>query len=543
MNRLLLNLCISLPLTLVGSWLLVVPAHAEQSTIVVQSVQKDLSYDRNGKLTKHTLLYNEECRSFLEQQEESFSYPVDHFDVFVTTDTRVFMDSSTATTTTSSSPSSSTCQAACLERGVDYSVAHAVMPHRIYNAADASTSTPKDDFQAWFQEHCVKVEVCFMNYHSPQITSYWIRPGSGDDDDDDDDDAQQRQFHLHIEFGERHTKCFHSFIGHQFDIVDTAAGIDHGETGPPILEKGFTILHMTTIAFGTAPPSGSMPTDVDHKVQVALNNEWKRHQVVTRTFSPLGFQKGRLPDDLFGAIAAFYYNNRHNKVLEEWQGKGLFVNWWETNVNFIQIPWRTKGMWQSRLLDMVQAWAGVPIEQTVMYGLRQYEEGARLLTHVDRERTHAVSLIVNVAQGNLTQDWPIEVHDHADRLHEVIMAPGDVVYYESAKCLHGRNKPLRGHNAYYVNLFTHYRPIGDDQWLRRDNPPGTPEPVLQVEGECRVVPDKEYVQCDDPRMGPYVSPALFTAHGGDDLYDWWRATAPEEEDSVSSDSHSALDEL
>ena len=70
------------------------------------------------------------------------------------------------------------------------------------------------------------------------------------------------------------------------------------------------------------------------------------------------------------------------------------------------------------LLDLVEAWAGVPVEQTVMYGLRQYETGARLLTHVDRITTHAVSLIVNVAQGNLTEPWPVEVQDHMDRLHE-----------------------------------------------------------------------------------------------------------------------------
>ena len=181
----------------------------------------------------------------------------------------------------------------------------------------------------------------------------------------------------------------------------------------------------------------------------------------------------------------------------------------------------------------------MPIEQTDMYGLRQYEAGARLLTHVDRERTHAVSLIVNVAQGNLTEPWPVEVHDHQDRLHEVIMKPGDVVYYESAKCLHGRNRPLKGPNAYYVNLFTHYRPIGDDDWFKRPNHEGTPDPVLETTGECRLETKGmaqeattgqlgivQAVTCDDPRLGPYVSPGLFTATSGDDLFDWWVKVGP-----------------
>lgn len=129
---------------------------------------------------------------------------------------------------------------------------------------------------------------------------------------------------------------------------------------------------------------------------------------VKRTFSPLGFKKGKLPPDVFALTSAFYYNNAQNVVREEWKNKGVFVNWWETDVLFLQLPWRMKERLQERLLFMVQAWAGVPVEQTVMYGLRQYTTGARLLTHVDRTPTHAVSLIVNVAQGNLTEPWPVE---------------------------------------------------------------------------------------------------------------------------------------
>ena len=225
---------------------------------------------------------------------------------------------------------------------------------------------------------------------------------------------------------------------------------------------------------------------------------------------------------------------------------------WETDVSFIQIPWGLKALWQKRLKDLVEVWAGVPIEQTDMYGLRQYESGARLLTHVDREKTHAVSLIVNIAQGNLTEPWPVEVHDHNDRLHEVIMAPGDVVYYESAKCLHGRNRPLTGPHAYYVNLFTHYRPTGDDEWYTRPNHGGTPDPVNEVNGECRLEAKGlatsgttsqlgivQSVLCDDPRLGLYVSPTFFTATNGEDLFDWWVKVGP----PTTSGKNVGMDEL
>ena len=223
--------------------------------------------------------------------------------------------------------------------------------------------------------------------------------------------------------------------------------------------------------------------------------------------------------------------------------------------NFIMIPWTIKKWWQMRLLDVVQEWAGVSksnnivnqyrlnhcythkmlhlsahieIEQTDLYGMREYTKGARLLSHVDRISTHAVSLIVNVAQGNITKPWTVEVYDHADRLHEVVMEPGDIVYYESAKALHGRNTPLAG--GTYTNLFTHYRPIDDPQWYEKENPPGTPEPLLDV-GKCELVgkPD-EYsvgsVKCENDAIGPHLSPKLFTATSGDDLYNLWLSVGP-----------------
>ena len=107
---------------------------------------------------------------------------------------------------------------------------------------------------------------------------------------------------------------------------------------------------------------------------------------------------------------------------------------------------------------MIEAWSGVEVDITDMYGMREYTKGARLITHVDRVETHAASMIVNIAQENVTQPWTVEVYDHANRLHEVVMEPGEIVYYESAKALHGRNTPLYSGN--YVNLFTHYRPAG-----------------------------------------------------------------------------------
>ena len=126
------------------------------------------------------------------------------------------------------------------------------------------------------------------------------------------------------------------------------------------------------------------------------------------------------------------------------------------------------------------------------------------------------------------------------------MEPGDIVYYESVKALHGRNRPLMGKNAKYINIFTHYHPTEDPKWMGKPNPEGNPEPVLEVNGECKLepvgtmgLPNKqlgivEAVKCDDERLGNTFSPMLFTASSGEDLLAWWKNTGANRKSSLSS---------
>ena len=466
---------------------------------VVKSVN-DLDFDENGKLTSHNLVYpsgNPACPAAAHRYYGYETHAVDDDALNL-----IFPEYQKGD-----------CLAACLERGTDRSVAGHTLPSKHYDA-----KTDKD-FYLWFRNSCTKMEVCLINYYSKErpISIFWIEPRKN-----------EAKFSYEVKYGERNTHCFKSYLGHKFEARD----------GDKLIEA-FTIEHVLIKAFGQSPPSASSTKrSFDREIESALKHEWDRHNVVKRTFSSLGFAKGRLPPDLFANMGSFYYNNRHNKVNEEWNNKGYFVNWWESTVSFIQIPWDIKVVWQARLAELVSAWAGVPVEQTSMYGLRQYEDGARLLSHVDRLPTHAVSLIVNVAQGNLTEPWPVEVFDHADRLHEVIMQPGDIVYYESAKNLHSRNRALMGKDAYFVNLFTHYRPVNDgENWHKVLDQPGVPPAVTDdIVGGCQSsytgdtsIPLPEQfgsVKCDDKRLGSYISPTLFQLKGPEDLITWWRKTAP-----------------
>jgi len=482
---------------------------------IISNLQ-DLEYDANGKLSSNYLVYpkdeDEECDAHSVIRGSYRNYYE-----------KVALDGD-ALKVIFPNYKQGECVAAWLDVGTDRSVAGHTMPYLHYDERAAQDNAEVDvennvpqSFSDWLHNDVLRKEVCFLNYYSRQkaVKVYWFHNG------------KDESLTMELEYGDKNTKCFYSFLGHQF----RAYGIqdNSGEDAEYELIDEVVIEHVLVKAFGETPPHqsfGKKTADFERSIEQTLRSEWTRHNVPKRTFSPLGFAKGRLPDDVFASIGSFYYNNRMNKMREEWDGKGYFVNWWETDVYFVQVPWNLKEKIQIRLRDLVSEWAGTKVEQTVMYGLRQYESGARLLTHVDRLRTHVVSLIVNIAQGNLTEDWPVEVYDHHGRLHEVTMEPGDIVFYESAKNLHSRNRALSGANGFYVNLFTHYRPIeeGDDWYLNESQH----EPLLEVEGECHSDDDKGYgkVKCGDPRLGKFVSPTLFRAESGEDLIKWWRYTTP-----------------
>lgn len=94
------------------------------------------------------------------------------------------------------------------------------------------------------------------------------------------------------------------------------------------------------------------------------------------------------------------------------------------------------------------------LQLTSIYGIRKYVSGSVLRMHVDTVSTHVVSAIINVDQA-VRRDWPLLILDHADREHRLVMQPGDMVLYESAKLLHGR--PGTPHRARSVAL-TNRRP-------------------------------------------------------------------------------------
>eukprot|EP00579_Thalassiosira_antarctica_P011136 CAMPEP_0201917470 /NCGR_PEP_ID=MMETSP0903-20130614/6861_1 /ASSEMBLY_ACC=CAM_ASM_000552 /TAXON_ID=420261 /ORGANISM="Thalassiosira antarctica, Strain CCMP982" /LENGTH=375 /DNA_ID=CAMNT_0048453545 /DNA_START=109 /DNA_END=1236 /DNA_ORIENTATION=+ len=106
---------------------------------------------------------------------------------------------------------------------------------------------------------------------------------------------------------------------------------------------------------------------------------------------------------------------------------------------------------------MFEWWSGVDLKGSVAYGLRAYRNDSNLLMHIDKSSTHVISGIFHIDRSDDAEPWPIVIEDFQGNTNQVYLEPGDILFYESSKCFHGRPQTFIG--GYYASLFMHYRPI------------------------------------------------------------------------------------
>ena len=198
---------------------------------IIQSLQDDLVYDTNGKLVTHTIVYerSDDCT-----KQGLNTFQADQFNVFAiersNTDLyqKLFGDESSV----------SGCNVAYIERGVDRSLADAVMPHHYYPKNDESNISFKD----WFESKVRMVELCLINYYTtpPHKTNaldlYWVDKGTP-------------KFHFEIYYGEQRTRCFKSYIGHSFEAYDSSMiEGERSDTNKGTLVGALTVEYTTSMA-------------------------------------------------------------------------------------------------------------------------------------------------------------------------------------------------------------------------------------------------------------------------------------------------------
>ena len=167
----------------------------------------------------------------------------------------------------------------------------------------------------------------------------------------------------------------------------------------------------------------------------------------------LGFRKDRLAPELHARLLDHFRANvarfRSEHAIEEIGSvdKGaiptLFLEDREFNARLGE-----------DLRPLHEAWAGIPLELSACYGIRCYQRGAFLHNHVDRP-THIVSATICV-DHSLDAPWPLHIESNDGEVHQINLEPGEFVFYEGARLVHGRPYPLDG--EFYAGVFVHYRP-------------------------------------------------------------------------------------
>lgn len=171
--------------------------------------------------------------------------------------------------------------------------------------------------------------------------------------------------------------------------------------------------------------------------------------LVVRNFTELGFQVVDAPKPLYEKLKKELHNRmdhaRYESKVDQIFSDNLckFV---DTGLNYEVLR---------ELLPLHEEWAGVKLKPAISYGLRIYPNNSFLTMHTDRLDTHVISSILHIDRDQ-EEPWPLVIEDLHGKAHEVALEPGQLLFYESAKLLHGRPKRFNG--KWYTSIFTHYYP-------------------------------------------------------------------------------------
>ncbi|GAB5361688.1 hypothetical protein AAMO2058_000734100 [Amorphochlora amoebiformis] len=173
-----------------------------------------------------------------------------------------------------------------------------------------------------------------------------------------------------------------------------------------------------------------------------------------RNFSTLGFELVDLPKEIWGKLRDFALEQKLEDIP------------FERKIDSVGISPRPRYIDASSIADnileklktMHEKWSGEELILSKSYGLRYYLEGSTLEWHLDKVETHVVSGILHIASepDQDTEPWPLEIMGIDGKHHKVVLRPGQLLFYESAKLMHGRPSTYTG--KWYTSVFLHYRP-------------------------------------------------------------------------------------
>ena len=165
-----------------------------------------------------------------------------------------------------------------------------------------------------------------------------------------------------------------------------------------------------------------------------------------------GYVVKQLPDDILEQLNSLYEKSK-KFTREEFSDESLSITG-KTELNLLSRYGYERDQLIDSILPLHEEVFKTKLIPSVMYGVRRYSNGSILHMHTDKFITHHVGSIIVVDKDlNGQEDWPLHIVNNQGIEDKVYLNVGDIIFYESARLLHGRPNPLLGN--YYSIVMTH----------------------------------------------------------------------------------------
>jgi len=184
-------------------------------------------------------------------------------------------------------------------------------------------------------------------------------------------------------------------------------------------------------------------------------------------FHNIGFEKKKIKLECIDKIKEWMNNNTNKFVKEQCNNDNVEKKINSNILQFDTAPSELKELLKNEMSLLLNKWIDYKtnLNYVCTYGIREYLKGSVLSNHYDKLNSHVISAIIHLDDKSETP-WPLYIEDHNFRPHEILMENGDVVFYESTTCLHGRPTPFDGY--YYRNMYIHFKPDKWEEYIREN---------------------------------------------------------------------------
>jgi len=195
------------------------------------------------------------------------------------------------------------------------------------------------------------------------------------------------------------------------------------------------------------------------------------NQVCHNHFLPLfhniGFEKKKIKLDCIDQIKEWLNKNTNNFVKEKKYNEIVEKNINSNLLSFDNAPIELQESLKDQMKTLLTEWIQYKtiLNYVCTYGIREYLKGSTLSNHYDKKDSHVISAIIHLDDKS-EKAWPLYIEDHNFRPHEIFMEYGDILFYESTTCLHGRPTIFDG--DYYRNMYIHFKPDKWEEYIREN---------------------------------------------------------------------------